>query len=203
MIEGMRVLITGGHGFIGTVLTRELLARGSLGGRPVGTLLLADRVAAPMAGHDRTLPGDPDPDPDADADADAAMVRTVSGELQDTLPELFAEPVDVVFHLASAVSAECERDFDLGLRANLELTRAVLEAARRQACAGEPAARVVFASSVAVYGSDAALPCPALTWSRSRPCRCHRAVTALRNWPPRRCSPTTPARAFSTVGQFG
>ncbi|MBK7721962.1 MAG: NAD-dependent epimerase/dehydratase family protein [Austwickia sp.] len=158
----MRVLITGGHGFIGTVLTRELLARGSLGGRPVGTLLLADRVAAPMAGHDRTLPGDPDPDPDADADADAdaAMVRTVSGELQDTLPELFAEPVDVVFHLASAVSAECERDFDLGLRANLELTRAVLEAARRQACAGEPAARVVFASSVAVYGSDAALPCP-------------------------------------------
>ena len=71
MIEGMRVLITGGHGFIGTVLTRELLARGSLGGRPVGTLLLADRVAAPMAGHDRTLPGDPDPDPDPDADADA------------------------------------------------------------------------------------------------------------------------------------
>ena len=32
-----------------------------------------------------------------------------------------------MFHLASAVSGECEADFDLGLRSNLDSTRALLD----------------------------------------------------------------------------
>ncbi len=65
--------------------------------------------------------------------------------------------VDAVVHLASAVSAEAEADFDLGMTANLQSTLALLEAARHQR--GEPAT-VVFSSSVAVYGSDPALRLP-------------------------------------------
>jgi D-erythronate 2-dehydrogenase len=63
-----------------------------------------------------------------------------------------------VFHLASAVSGECELDFDLGLRSNLDATRALLEALRH---AGH-APRLVFSSSVAVFGPDPAVPLPAL-----------------------------------------
>ncbi len=137
----MRIVITGGHGFVGTVLARELVARGMFRGRPLAAVVLADRTAAP----DR---------------AAAPYVSSVVGELRESLPRLFAEPVDVVFHLASAVSAECERDFDLGLAANLETTRSVLEAARAQATRGGPLVTVVFSSSVAVYGADPALPLP-------------------------------------------
>ena len=58
--------------------------------------------------------------------------------------------VDGVFHLAAIVSANAEEDFDLGVRVNLEGTRNVLEACR----ALPQPARLVFASSVAVYGGD-------------------------------------------------
>ena len=37
---------------------------------------------------------------------------------------------DLVFHLAAAVSGECEADFDLGIRANLRATEALLAACR-------------------------------------------------------------------------
>jgi D-erythronate 2-dehydrogenase len=63
---------------------------------------------------------------------------------------------DVIFHLAAAVSAECEADFDLGMRANLRATERLLAACRIHGT--KPV--VVFASSVAVFGAsdDHALP---------------------------------------------
>jgi D-erythronate 2-dehydrogenase len=139
----MRVVITGGQGFIGRTLARELLSRGALRGEPVEELVLAD-IAPP---HSTDPVG-------------ASIVRTVRGDLAETLPELFATPVDVVFHLASAVSAECETDFDLGMNSNLMGTRAVLEAARAQQARGGPTATLMFSSSVAVYGPDTAVPLP-------------------------------------------
>ncbi|OYN96769.1 NAD-dependent epimerase [Enemella evansiae] len=137
----MRIVITGGHGFLGNAVARELLQRGSFDGRPIDQLVLADRMA-------------PDPDPFADDE----RVTTVVGDLTDTIDELFAEPVDVLFHLAAAVSGESERDFDLGMHANVDVTRAVLTACRAQQQAGGPLVRLFFASSLAVYGSDDALP---------------------------------------------
>jgi nucleoside-diphosphate-sugar epimerase len=131
----VRVVVTGASGFLGRLLVRELLRARSFAGRPVTRLVLVDRVALPDG---RRL-------------ADPA-VRSVTGDLVDRLGEVFAEPVDVVFHLAAAVSAECEADFDLGMRVNVDATRALLQAARMQAAAGGPVARVVFASSLAVYG---------------------------------------------------
>ncbi|TGB15694.1 D-erythronate dehydrogenase [Streptomyces sp. MZ04] len=139
----MRIVITGGFGFLGQQVAETLLKRRTLCGAPVDRLVLADRFVP--AGS--PLAADP-------------VVDVVQGDLSERLDEIFARPVDVLIHLASAVSSECEADFDLGMSANLDTTRALLDAARTQSASGGPTARVVFSSSVAVYGSDTALPLP-------------------------------------------
>ncbi|HVT68433.1 MAG TPA: NAD-dependent epimerase/dehydratase family protein, partial [Trebonia sp.] len=78
-------------------------------------------------------------------------VRAVTGDLESAAAEL--DDADIVFHLAGVVSGAAEADFDLGMRVNVDGTRAVLEYARRQAT--PPV--LVFASSLAVFGSDPAL----------------------------------------------
>ncbi|MGI5430699.1 D-erythronate dehydrogenase [Streptomyces sp. CA-179760] len=139
----MRIVITGGFGFLGREITDTLLRTRTLGGAPIDQLVLTDRFVPPGA-----------------AQAADPLVEIVRGDLVECLDEVFAEPVDVLIHLAAAVSAECETDFDLGMSANLDTTRALLEAARAQSASGGPAPRLVFSSSVAVYGSDPALPLP-------------------------------------------
>ena len=125
----MRILITGGAGFLGARLAREILQRGQLAGQPVQELVIADLFAPP-----------------ADLQADP-RVRSHAGALLEQ-GELLASGFDGVFHLASAVSAECEADFDLGLRSNLDSTRLLLDSLRRSG----QVSRLVFASSVAVFG---------------------------------------------------
>jgi nucleoside-diphosphate-sugar epimerase len=134
----VRILITGGAGFLGALLARKLLQRGQLDGEPIDELVLADLS----------------PPPD-DLLADA-RVRASTGALIAQCVGLRGEAFDAVFHLAAAVSAECEADFDLGMRSNLDSTRALLEALR--AAGNMP--RFIFASSLAVYGSDPELPLP-------------------------------------------
>ncbi|NUS13777.1 MAG: NAD-dependent epimerase/dehydratase family protein [Streptomyces sp.] len=131
----MRIVVTGASGFVGRLLVRELLRARTFAGAPVTRLVLVDRETPPDDGQT----ADP-------------LTRVVKGDLVACLAEVFAEPVDVVFHLAAAVSAECEADFDLGMRVNLDATRALLEAARAQSATGGPTVRVVFTSSIAVYG---------------------------------------------------
>jgi nucleoside-diphosphate-sugar epimerase len=83
-------------------------------------------------------------------------VRSVPGDLLDLVQrrDLPAAGTDAVFHLAAAVSAECEADFDLGLRSNLDTTRALLDACR--ALGTTPV--FVFASSLAVFGQQPGQP---------------------------------------------
>lgn len=138
----MKLLITGGGGFVGARLARTLLARGTLGGRTLTHIVLADQVAPP-----------------ADLLADSRVSARV-GPLLDQCAAVTDEGFDGVFHLASAVSGECEADFDLGLRSNLDTTRALLEALRRRQQRGAEPARLVFSSSVAVFGPDASKPLP-------------------------------------------
>jgi nucleoside-diphosphate-sugar epimerase len=140
----MKLLITGGGGFLGDRLARALLARGTLAGQAVTRIVLAD-IAPPR----------PDLLNDPRVEARTGALLTQTDALRD-------EPFDGVFHLASAVSGECEADFDLGLRSNIDSTRALLDAIRFNVNHGGKAPRLVFSSSVAVFGPDPAVPLPAI-----------------------------------------
>lgn len=140
----MKLLITGGAGFVGARLARTLLARGTLDGRAISQLVIADQAAAP-----------------ADLLADARVQGRV-GKLLAHCQGLRDEAFDGVFHLASAVSGECEADFELGLASNLDSTRALLDALRHRAEQGAKPTKLVFSSSVAVFGPDPAVPFPGI-----------------------------------------
>ncbi|OOG47591.1 D-erythronate dehydrogenase [Polaromonas sp. A23] len=145
----MNIVITGGAGFLGVRLARTLLSRGeiSLAGSPaqaISRLTLVDRAAPP-----------------ADLVADS-RVHVIEGDLNALLEAgslssaVIAGDAHVVFHLAAAVSGECEADFDLGMRSNLDATRALLEACRRL----KTRPMLLFASSLAVFGNSPEQPLP-------------------------------------------
>jgi D-erythronate 2-dehydrogenase len=133
----MKVLITGGAGFLGQRLARELLARGALKdahGVPqaITELVLLDVARA----HDF---GD-------------ARVRTEVGDIAErsVLERVIDAETSAIFHLAAIVSGQAEADFELGMRINLDASRLLLDICRERG--HQP--RVVFTSSVAVYGGD-------------------------------------------------
>ena len=138
----MRIVITGGAGFLGSRLARAILARGSLTDtrgekRGVRELVLADVVPA--------TPSDP-------------RVSVVAGDLADpALIERVVTPdTDSIFHLAAVVSGQAEAEFDVGMRVNVDATRALLERCRKLA---KPP-RLVFTSSLAVFGGPLPDPVP-------------------------------------------
>jgi len=145
----MNIVITGGAGFLGLRLARTILAQGQIAlagqaAQPLTSVLLVDRVAPP-----------------ADLLADG-RVKALTGDLNDLLQAPGSQVVNasthVIFHLAAAVSGECEADFDLGMRSNFAATHALLETCRRLGT--QP--MVVFASSLAVFGDSPELPAPAV-----------------------------------------
>lgn len=133
----MHILIIGAAGMVGRKLTQRLVADGGLGGRAMAALSLVD-VSAPDAppgtGARVTTTA-------LDLSADGAAARCVAGR------------PDVIFHLAAIVSGEAEADFDKGYRINLDGTRALFEAIRQEGLRQPYAPRVVFTSSIAVFGA--------------------------------------------------
>ncbi len=133
----MEVLITGGAGFLGMKLARELLARNTLADaagkqQPVTRIVLLDR--------------------NAPQGLDDPRISVIEGDVADAavIARALTPAIDSVFHLAAVVSGEAEADFDLGMRINLDATRILLEQARLNG--NRP--RVVFASSVAAFGGE-------------------------------------------------
>ena len=135
----MKILITGGGGFLGWRLAHTLLGRGRLDGRKISSITLFDGALPPaaraLARRDRRL-------------------KLARGDVSDakTVARVCRPDTAAVFHLAAVVSGAAEADFDLGMRVNLEGTRRLLERLRH--CRRPP--RLVFASSVAAFGG--ALP---------------------------------------------
>ncbi len=129
----MKILITGGGGFLGFKLARALLARGNLGGKPVTSVTLLDGAFPPAAAQEPRL-------------------KAVTGDVSD--PKVIAAvcppDTDAVFHLAAVVSGAAEADFDLGMRVNLKGFELLLAQMRK--CAKPP--RLVYTSSVAAFGGE-------------------------------------------------
>jgi D-erythronate 2-dehydrogenase len=158
----MKIVITGGGGFVGSVLAARLLSEGALVGpsgarEPIDTLVIADQA----------------PTTHAAAPADA-RVEVAAGDVTDHafLRSVIDREDTSVFHLASLVSGGCELDFDRALSVNVDGCRAVLDACR--AIGSRP--RVVFSSSSAVYGgpsvvgvvSDDTKPVPETTYGMTK-----------------------------------
>ena len=103
------------------------------------------------------------------------------GPLLGQCEALGKEGFDGVFHLASAVSGECEADFDLGLRSNLDTTRALLDALRA-ATVQRPASRRGWCSPARsrCSGPIRRSRCP--TSSPTTPCPRRRPPTARTSW---------------------
>jgi len=135
----MKVIITGGGGFLGSQLCEQLLQRGVLTGpsgapEPIREIVLLDAFFPRQ-------PVDP-------------RIKQVKGDISDrrtVFSAVGSDAATAIFHLASMVSGECEERFDDALRVNLDGGRNVFEAAR--AVPGLP--RVVFASSIACFGGEA------------------------------------------------
>ncbi len=140
----MHVLILGAAGMIGRKLSARLVRDGNVGGRAIVKLTLADVNPPQQPAYT------------------SGEVATVGTDLAAAgrAEQLLADRPDLIFHLAAVVSGEAEADFDKGYAVNLDGSRALLEAVRAAHLADGYHPRLVFASSIAVYGAPLPNPIP-------------------------------------------
>lgn len=136
----MRVVITGGAGFLGRLLAEKILARGALNdatgaSRVISELVLLD--LAPATGE----PWLSDP-----------RVKQFAGDINSVglLSEALAPNTGSVFHLAAVVSGQAEADFDIGMKVNVDATRSLLDLCRKL----PTPPKFLFTSSCAVFGGE-------------------------------------------------
>ncbi len=137
VFAGRRVLITGGLGFIGSNLARELVRLGA-------KVSIVDSLVPEYGGNRRNLAGV------------AARVKIHVADVRDwpRLPSL-VRGQDFLFNLAGQTShmdsmTDPQTDLDINCRAQL----AILEACRLH----NPGIRIVFASTRQIYGRPDYLP---------------------------------------------
>ena len=132
----LHILIIGASGMVGRKLTEALVRTGEVGGKAIVRLTLADVVAA-------------------QAPKTSAAVEALAVDLSapGVAAALVAKRPDLIFHLAAIVSGEAEADFEKGYRINLDGTRYLLEAIRLEGLKSPYAPRLVFTSSIAVFGA--------------------------------------------------
>lgn len=133
----MKIAIIGAAGMVGRKLTQRLVADGALAGKTLTALHLADVVAAERPAG---FAGD-------------TVIQTGDLSARSEVDRLVAARPDVIFHLAAIVSGEAEQDFDKGYRINMDGMRHLLEAIRAAGAIDGYKPRLVFTSSIAVFGA--------------------------------------------------
>ncbi len=127
----MRIVITGGAGFLGQHLTRYLIEEANLPN--LEEITLVDIVPAPVPVQDQRI-----------------KVITANLSESNQLSQIITPKTTVVFHLAAIVSGQAEAEFELGMQINFDLTRHLLEHIRHT----NSNIRLIFASSLAVFGGQ-------------------------------------------------
>lgn len=131
----MHILIIGAAGMIGRKLSRALAAAGTVNGRAIQRMTLADIVVPETLDF-------------------GGEIETVATDLSrpGAASALIASRPDLIFHFAAVVSGEAEADFEKGYSVNLDGTRALFEAIRLAGLERAYTPRVVFTSSIVVFG---------------------------------------------------
>lgn len=133
----MHIAIIGAAGMVGRKLTQRLVADKALGGKGIAKLTLIDIMAAEVPAEFS-----------GEAVSHAADISTT-----ETAAQIISGRPDVIFHLAAIVSGEAEQDFDKGYRINLDGSRHLFDAIRVANSTENYKPRVVFTSSIAVFGA--------------------------------------------------
>ncbi len=133
----MNILIIGAAGMIGQKLAKRLCSHGLLNGIAITQLSLVDAIK-PIA-------------PVCDSITVTTQVQDLCAP--DVAKSLVSLRPDVIFHLAAIVSGEAELDMRKGYRINLDGTRYLLEAIRDEHDIDGYSPKLIFTSSIAVYGA--------------------------------------------------
>lgn len=133
----MHILIIGAAGMVGRKLTERLVRDKRLGSASIDQLSLVDVIT-----------------PEKPKDFQGKVV-TQAADLANAgvAANLVASRPDIIVHLAAIVSGEAEADFDRGYRINLDATRSLFEAIRQEGLKSAYVPRLVFTSSIAVFGA--------------------------------------------------
>ncbi|WP_106477371.1 D-erythronate dehydrogenase [Phytohalomonas tamaricis] len=132
----MHIVVTGGAGFIGARLIQRLLDdHQTIDGHSITRITSLDLAPCPV---------------------DDERVESLTGDIADMalIAGALGEDTVAVCHMAAVVSSQAEADFELGMRVNLDATRALLEACRTH----PRTLRFLFASSLAVFGPGLSQP---------------------------------------------
>jgi nucleoside-diphosphate-sugar epimerase len=139
----MQILITGGAGFIGQLVAKELLNDAS------HKVLLADVIEPPVPQGVKY----------------PQNVRCVKADLcaKASVADLVKKDLEAVFVFHGIMSSGAEANHELGMRVNVDATRNLLDQLKTTC----PGVRVIYSSSQAVYGqplpkivSESTVPTP-------------------------------------------
>lgn len=129
----MRILITGAAGFIGQLVAKKLLEDES----SAHSLILTDIIEPPIPSN-----------------AHSKQAQAIKADLCTESGSVVTKDVEAVYVFHGVMSSGAEADFELGMKANFDATRALLETVRKTC----PGAKVIYASSQAVYNNSVTLP---------------------------------------------